>query len=315
MIYFSTFITGFNELIEKELKRIFKDIKIEKLLDGLIIYETSSPMDQIRELKLYSNSFVLLFERENINVNFPDRLVKIVLRDFDFNLMKFGNKKSKFRVVISKENEIVKIDNNLIKDVESKISKDKNYLLDKANPDLEFWFLIRSEKIGLFGVRITKHPDYKKVLQKGELRPELASLLCLMSEPKVTDIFLDPFSGIGSIGKARVNFPYKKIISSDIDTRDATNMKDLKNNSIDKIVTDPPWGIFEKTIDLTNLYSKMLVEFGRVVKSKGILVILVANKELFESILENFKTYLKLKEKYNILVSGKKAGVYKISKI
>lgn len=326
--YFSTFISGFSELIGKELMKNLEGVKIIKLLDGLVLYETSSTPEKVKELKFLNNSFILLFERENMNVNFPDRLIKIVLRDFDFDLLDTieGKNKTKFRIILSKENELIKVNNDLLKKIEDEISKSKKFVLDRANPEMEFWFLVRNDGLGVFGIRITKHRDYKKVLDKGGLRPELAQILILLSEPKPSDIFLDPFAGSAAIPFARKDFDYKKIIAYDIDPKqnrnnfaveegNATNLKNIKDNSIDNIVTDPPWGIFDKNVNLGDLYLKMLIEFTRVLKVNGLLVVLVAGKGLFESILKNFSKQLKPKDQYNILVSGKKAGVYKIIKI
>ena len=59
----------------------------------------------------------------------------------------------------------------------------------------------------------------------------------------------------------------------------------------------------------------MLKEFYRILKTGGLMVALTAKKEEFENILDEYKDKIILKEKYNILVSGKKAGIYKIVKI
>lgn len=58
----------------------------------------------------------------------------------------------------------------------------------------------------------------------------------------------------------------------------------------------------------------MLKEFIRVLKPGGLMVILIGQKELFEKVLTNFPD-LQFVEKYNILVSGKKAAIYKIKKL
>jgi len=87
----------------------------------------------------------------------------------------------------------------------------------------------------------------------------------------------------------------------------------FKSGSIDKIITDPPWGISVGTdLNLLDFYSKMLTEFRRVVKTNGRLIILMGNKEIFEKVLKSYFSDFKLEEKYDILVSGKKASVYKL---
>jgi len=59
----------------------------------------------------------------------------------------------------------------------------------------------------------------------------------------------------------------------------------------------------------------MLKQFHRVLRSNGIMVILTAQKELIENLLGKFEGKLHLEVKYGTLVSGKKAGVYKIRKV
>ena len=86
--------------------------------------------------------------------------------------------------------------------------------------------------------------------------------------------------------------------------------------SVNKIVTDPPWGLYEDVgMEMEGFYDKMMKEMYRVLKTNGIIVILTANKDELEKVLLNFRNKLKILNKYNILVSGKKAAVYKIIKI
>jgi tRNA G10 N-methylase Trm11 len=188
--------------------------------------------------------------------------------------------------------------------------------------------------------RITTHTAYEQVLERGELKPELAYTLCFLSEPKEGDIFLDPFCGHGAIPlKRALSFPYNMVFAADKDQeqiqfvrnrvkklklksmfivkkQDALSMTAFENGFIDKIVTDPPWGLFESLDrDICEFYALMLREFSRVLNVKGILVILTARKEEFENALSSMGTRLKMLNQYNILVSGKKAAIYKIVKL
>jgi tRNA G10 N-methylase Trm11 len=186
---------------------------------------------------------------------------------------------------------------------------------------------------GFFMLRITKN---KKKLDKGELRPELTNLLCRLSVPGENDVFLDPFCGSGAIPLERSRIAdFKGIFASD---RDENLIKELKNkikkmktskiqksffiknldffnntfddNFFDTIVTDPPWGIYEKIDE--NFYPNFLKNSYRILKPGGKLILLSARKEYFakESIADNFV----LETSFDILVSGKKAGVYLLIK-
>lgn len=299
-VYFSTFIPGFGEIVVDELQKSLNNFGKKLLLDGLVVFETSSSTSEIKKLRFLNNSFLKTKPEEKM----------------DFYLGK------SFRVVFSKENELVSVNKERLSRIEKKIAKLNNLMVDRANPDFEFWFLERSEGYKFTGVRITKHSDYKTILAKGQLRPELADLLCIVSEPDKNDIVIDPFAGSGAIGIARKNYPHKQIIFGDIDSKnqnikklDALNLKDFADKSVDKIITDPPWGISVGiNLDLNDFYTKMLNEFWRVLKPGGLLIILMGNKELFKKTLDNFSNKFKVLKKFNILVSGKKAGVYKIRK-
>ncbi len=327
-LYFSTFISGFSELVSESLQKLLPDFEQSSLIDGLIIYRTSAQPNEVARLRFLNNTFLLSGITQVSNTSGSTTLAeaaKVLISDLHLVHPTFPKSEQKtFRIVFSDENHLVSIERNIHKKLEEKIAKTLKMIVDRAKPDWEYWFLKRREGFVLFGLRLTRHPDYKDVLQKGELRPELANLLCLLSEPDKDDVFLDPFSGSGSIPRERTKFPYKKIISGDIKPALIKKTKgieitkldalytNLPSSSINKVVTDPPWGVeVGKELDLPDFYSKMLKEFSRIMKPHGIVVILMGKKEIFEEILQQFPQFSLLK-KYDILVSGKKAGVYKL---
>ena len=185
---------------------------------------------------------------------------------------------------------------------------------------------------------ITKN---KKKLNKGELRPELSNILCLLSEPSENDIFLDPFCGSGAIALERsriANFKgifacdnnqeiikglkqeIKKINNKKLNKSFFVKNLNFFNNNFDneyftKIVSDPPWGFFEKIDNINNFYTKVLNEMYRILAKNGIIILLSANKNEINSILQSMRSKLKLIKNYDILVSGKKAGIYIIKKV
>ncbi len=86
---------------------------------------------------------------------------------------------------------------------------------------------------------------------------------------------------------------------------------DLADKSIDKIITDPPWGDYEHIFDLEEFYTKMLAEFERILSSQGKFVILSGAKEVIDNLLQTkFAKIFSIEQRYYILVSGKKAGVW-----
>ena len=56
----------------------------------------------------------------------------------------------------------------------------------------------------------------------------------------------------------------------------------------------------------------MLNEFKRILVKNGVSIILMGNNDIFENILNN--NDFTVEKTYNILVSGKKARIYKLVK-
>jgi 23S rRNA G2445 N2-methylase RlmL len=89
----------------------------------------------------------------------------------------------------------------------------------------------------------------------------------------------------------------------------------VQMNSIDKLVTNPPWGrTLGKELDYNIFYPRLLLEFRRVLKQDGVLVLLTSEKLLFEKLIRDNKRHFWLEQQFNIFVSGRKAGIYKLRK-
>ena len=95
---------------------------------------------------------------------------------------------------------------------------------------------------------------------------------------------------------------------------DALHLDRYNAESIHKIVSDPPWGFYEHIYDIHGFYRGMLLEMNRILKVGGKLVLLVANPQLFLSVLSSIDTNLTIEGQYDILVSGKQASIFKLSK-
>lgn len=339
--YYSTFVTGFTDIVKESLEKQIKDVQIELITDGLVVYKTNADIETIKRLRFLNNSFLLIRHFPKLGKDPIQEMIRQVVKDSRLVPIlrnPLRGKRAKFRVMAMSENQTVKMDNNLRVRLEENISRGNYLSLNRSLPDVEFLFSTRREGFGLFGLRFTKRPNYEKTLEKGELYPELAYLLCLMSEPTANDTFLDPFSGSGSIPITRaLGFPFKTVYASDNDKNlvekikakarkirgnfvvgnwNALQLTNFGKGSIDKIVTDPPWGLHSgKELNLERFYEDMLKEFSRVLRKDGVLVLLTAQKELIEALLNKFTNEFILVKSYDTLVSGKKAGAYKIRKV
>lgn len=333
MKYFSTFVSGMNDIAVDILKKIINDVRIIKIFDGAVLYETGAPFESNR-LLCFNNSFAVLDFFYDNSTNSVEKLMKkeISTKPHPNMLaaMQSNSKKQRnFRIVTSDENNLIAVDAVLRSKTEQFIRSYSHLQLNRSKSDTEFWFLRRSEGITLFLKRLTKSREQVK----GSLHQELSYMLNYLAEPKKSDIFLDAFCGNGSIAKARASyFKARKIYAIDNDKfliqsliksyiKNSTSIEFqnidirlLENNfpdgSIDKIIADPPWGLFIKE-DVKALYIEMMNQFQKVLRSGGVLIVLTACKEDFRKLIGNSSHFILVNE-CSILVSGKKAGVYKL---
>ncbi len=340
--YYSTFPSGFTQLVSTELSKDLSDFKLIRPLDGLIEYATSSTLNKIKGLSYLNNSFKLIFRLEASSKKPLEKMIRYILskKRISSEIGISGNRYNEtFRIIFSYENQLVKVRNDYIKQLERKIGKETGLKVNRAKPTYQFWILFRSEGYVYFSLRITKLQKEDKHRSKGQLRPQVADLMVILSEPKEDELFLDPFCGSGIIPIVRARKLRKSLIfASDLDAKnikgvkeklkklklkntvisrvdDALNLERFKNNSIHKIVTDPPWGFYEKMENEKEFYSTMLKEFIRVLSNDGLIILLIGNVNLFTEVFTQFKKDLTITEKYNLLVSGKKSFIYKIKKV
>jgi tRNA (guanine6-N2)-methyltransferase len=334
--YFSTFIHGTDKIIEKILIQDFPKIQIENLHKDLVIYTTDLPLQELQKIPFFSNTFLLLAKFESSEMQTLDKVIEwaTTSKQLIANLKTFSNTPINFRVLFFNEATSISIPKEKLTEIVEDISHSTGWTYSPSQPDNEIWFIIKKEDFNLAGIRLTKKHDYQETLEKGELRPELAYMLNFLSKPKETDYFIDPFCGSGAIPISRYTyFPAKKIIVSDsnIDnlkkklksldhnlakfetySKDGFRLKWIQRNSIDKIVTDPPWGEYSDVKELKDRYSEMLTNFSRVLKQDGVIILLVADQEIIQSLTPD--TDLEISETHEIYVSGKKAYIMSLNK-
>lgn len=336
--FYSTFPSGLQEVVQDALARRLNDAKIELALDGLIVYQTSQPIQHIKNIRFFNNTFLLLRLFQTPREAMLAFMMTALMAAADALVIPPAVTEGAqfYRITASRHNQTTPIDRDTLAELERVFSRKLGLRVHRTLPDVEVWFLERSEGIGLAGVRLTRRAATEKELQRGELKPELANLLCQISEPDKDDVFLDPFAGSGAIPLERArSFAARRILAYDVDPLavkhiraraaqekarltveegDARALRRVADGAVDKLVTDPPWGLFEAQNQTTlgGLYAAMLGECERVLKPGGLAVILMGQKELFESAIA--QTGLHMLKRYDVLVSGKKAAIYKLRK-
>ena len=132
-----------------------------------------------------------------------------------------------------------------------------------------------------------------RTFSKAALRPPIAHALVWLSNPRPTDVFLDPFCGSGTIPVERAAYPARSIIGGDISPEaveaakknspinvnichmNACELEGIPPQSVTSIVTNPPWGNqIAQGQNIEALYCKFLLAARRVLEPNGRAIIL-----------------------------------------
>ncbi len=330
--FISSFITGFQDVVQKDLTARFPKIKILNLFDGLIHYRFDGDSRELEKIIYFNNTFFVLKTMKGKGLSFPS-LVGAVTSSKNYFLVNKGS----FRVRFVQENQFAKVDKNLTRWAEDYVLANSKLKLDRLSPTNEVWFSIRREGFAFAGELISKREFTEKNLNKGELRPEIAYLICSFADIQPEDTILEPFCGYGSIPtQLAKKFRFKKLFISDIENErveltksrkqissaqeglidcraaDALKLSYIEDKSISLVITDPPWGFYEDIGDINEFYTNMFKSLDRVLTFDGRLVILSARKEELEQTAT--ASGFKIKNSLHTLVNGKKAGLYLLSR-
>ncbi|AEF82378.1 methyltransferase [Leadbettera azotonutricia] len=331
-LFYAAFVPGFQDYIAELVKERLADAAIKKLLEGAILFETECTYDKLNFF-CFNNIFAVIDVLENAA---KDKALEAHIRKTlgkPSSIISENNSKIRsFRIIFSIENKPSAVNEAAKQEAENFISHASGLKIDRSNPDTEFWYLYRREGFSLFMKRLTRHASFEKSLHPGELSPQLAWLLCRLSNPKHTDTVIDPFCGYGSIPGQRIKyFPLKKFYAFDIDKAPLAFAKKkitakqpceikqadiysifdvLPRGEADAIITDPPWGMFRETeIPLQKFYDDMVGIFSRLLKAGGLAVVLTAKQEEFRQAVDKTPAFSLIRT-IPVLVSGKKAAVF-----
>lgn len=324
---------------EQLLQEGFADAEIRRVEDGFVVFDTSSPPAAVKKPIYVNNCFVVLARGTESIADFLGELA--ARRDWQDAVRECAiDGERTFRIVLSDQNHLVAAERSIVARLGEQLCKVTRLRWSPRGADAEFWVLRRRSSAVFLCKRLPEPRRHKRELRRGELRPELADLLCRLAEPSPDDVFLDPFGGSGAIGFARAHSPFGIIFLYDSDPAlvdriksdlkaggvvwqrkghpiiarvgDARRLERIQDAFIDKIVTDPPWGEFDCHItDLAGLYRSAFAELVRVTKPGGIIVMLLGRNAATASLRTVAATMLTEVAAFDLLVSGKKAVVIK----
>lgn len=320
--YFATFVSGTQEIIGNRLQRFANaELTVDELHDGLVLFTSSLSANQLSELRFFNNVFGLLADlgtHETID-QAADHALTV-----DF----LGAPKARFNVVARAADQPVALAN--LHQLQMTIAQKTDGTPDAHRPETTFFLWQRQDGRTLWGWQLPR-PGFKtRTLEQGELRPELAHIMGLLASLDHKDIVLDPFAGYGAIVRECLQgfhcqeviaveynehlIPHLKSIPNLIAKQgDAARLPHIETRSVDRVITDPPWGKFEPASQehLERIYHEALIQMHRVLRVKGCVVMLTAAP--FLTALAQEIGFVAEKQ-YHILVNGQKASLYKLRK-
>jgi len=268
-----------------------------KLLDSAVIFSCVHEIN----IKCINNLFIILSEMHSKSI--AEAAKKVSRHSYSFPIL---NGKS-FRVIVMESGKLCAISPNVMKDIEKNISYHTQLTPNRAKPDIEIWLNRRNDGQTFFMVRVKKHRSFDKTLKRGELRPDIVDIMLHKAKISKQSVVVDMFGGWGAIAAAVAKSGrYQKIYTGDINDEcvkyqqerlknvqncivqkwDAHNLP-LEDTSIDAIITDPPWGEFEK-INIRQFYDNFIREAFRVLRPGGSLVFLSSAYEEACSALDKY---------------------------
>jgi SAM-dependent methyltransferase len=351
--FLAIFAPGFESVIGSMLAESLPGLGRVEISSGMVLFDAPCALEDVASLAFLNNVFLVLREWHT-NSSSPVAMVRSVTSSeipemILHDVLSIGA--GSFRVRFSRENQFFSVDKKTMSDAERYISAQTGLGADRVTPDMEFWFIVRSEKYSCFAARITKKQSTEKYLERGELRPEIAQLLVSLARVSAADlVIVDPFAGHGAIPAqlavdlAARGGPASTVVhASDIDPElvaamqrrfglggvvqvrkcDALSLSYLADGSVDLVVTDPPWGFwdgdrYQGEQSIATLYRGMLAEFARILVPDGRAFVLTgAKREMEEAVLESpvFARCAGLPNfRTDVLVNGKKSAVFALSK-
>jgi SAM-dependent methyltransferase len=339
MMYYAAFAPGLQQAAADIVRTRLSDVRIDKLLEGAIVFETQCTYDRLNFF-CFNNIFaVISIVEKPSREGALEAHIRAACRQGRNPVIAENNKKIRsFRVVCSEENRPAPMPERTRGELERFIAGQSRLAINRSSPDTEFWLLYRREGFSVFMKRLTKHPSFEKTLRPGELPPPLAYMLCWLSRPKPGEVAVDPFCGYGSIMEERQKrFPPALFCASDIDEKAvAATRRRITGNlasccriqradirsifsvvpegTADAVITDPPWGDYaELPVPAGRFYEDVAGIFSRLLKPGGTAVVLTARIDELRAGAEKSGT-LELRDFFPVLVSGRKAAVFRFVK-
>lgn len=328
-LFYSTFAAGMEEAVERLFPQDMPGCSIERMLPGAVHYRRKGALKHIPSWM--NNTFLSLMSFSKANKAPLQEMVRIAqTRGVDAETLTsyLPPDASTFRVLFMQDGAVAHVGPNTLEKAECMLGVFSGLQVERAKPDVEFWFIYRPEGCGFLLMRLTGHKRSKNLVS-GELRADIASFLCRLTDPLPGQVMLNAYAAYGSVVSAGLEYPYEKIIACEAQPQlvqalggrfaacpqvrvllsTHPDLPDVASGSIDRMIAQP---LPEATgAASAPFYLQLLSAARRCLKKGGLLVLLCYDRKEALAAVTNG---LELLESYDIVFAGKKALVAVIKK-
>ncbi len=319
MKYFVLTTRGFEKIAETEILQKLFHVTIEEVSYRKVTFDYQGDISDVESLRSVEDAFLFIGKIENvwhIRESLSELIWKILklqisthiptiqslrnssFENFSISASSVGRRNFSYIEIKEALNEALSVEMPLSYEDESHEWFDIRVFLEHSHAYI--W------------VRLTSKPlhrrSYKVATTKATLRGDVAYTMAYLVNIQNTDTILDPMCGSGTILAEACAFNPFRILGGDISSEavevaiknlhtfdrkvevliwDSKKLP-LENASIDKIISNLPFGKQIKVEDLNDFYISVLDEFKRVLKPGGLAVFLTSYASFSELIPESF---------------------------
>lgn len=318
MRYFAQFRAGLGELVNDALQHDLASVKVVDSDGSSLIFDSGSSTTKVGDVGYLKNVFTVLGTVRRSSAGRAAEQFAEQIRSTP--MMRGQGRVRSFRTMVSVDGKLLGLPRQTRVRLESAIAKTTGARLSLRGGGVEYWVIgRRGTETMLFCRRLTRGVDPGVA---GSLGKDLATLLVKASDPRPDDVFLDPFAGSGSIVRARIALPCRRATYSDVAvgkvpaelrrsgrvdvfTDDALELPSIPSGSVSAIVTDPPWGEYDKDLDFGTFAQRMMTSFDRALDPRrGRLVLLLSRQAAAVTHGLWASANLQLTRSHDVLVNG-----------
>ena len=149
-LYCATFVSGGQFIVERQLKKKPSNrLKVVEVIDGMAVFETDYTPHELRQMRFFTNIFVILnglyFKEDMSFENLFKRLINDGVHNKSHVKTLLGKHRETFKIVVAENNQTISFDRVYLQKAETVIEKDLGMKLSVREPQRELWFMRRNK--------------------------------------------------------------------------------------------------------------------------------------------------------------------------